>query len=148
MIKGVKIKRLKIIPDKKGAVKHMLKKSDAEFIKFGEIYFSFVNKSVVKAWRMHSRTTLNYAIVSGKIKLVLYDNRMRSTTKHELMEIYTGERKYELITIPPGIWYGFKSVGKSMAIIANLTDYQHDPKEINRMDPNKNNIFSYSWTKN
>lgn len=148
MIHGVKIKPLKIIPNKKGLVKHMLKKSDPEFKKFGEIYFSFVHSNVVKAWRLHSKTTLNYAIIEGKIKLVLFDNRKLSRTKNEIMEVRTGGKKYELITIPPGIWYGFKSIGKSTAIIANLTDYPHDPKEIKRMDVKNNNVFTYSWIKN
>lgn len=145
MINGVKIKSLKIIADKRGMVKHMLKKNDREFKKFGEIYFSFVYPGVVKGWNLHTKMTSNYAVVDGTIKLVLYDNRPRSSTSGKLMEIITGDHKYELITIPPGVWCGFKGIGKSTAIIANLSDIPHDPNEIKRVDPFNNDIISYNW---
>lgn len=145
MIKGVKIKPLKIISDKRGSVKHMLRKDDPEFKKFGEIYFSLVYPGIIKGWHLHTKMTLNYAVIKGMIKLVLYDDRKKSTTRGTLMEIFTGENKYELITISSGIWYAFEAVSEKTAIIANLTDLPHDPKEIKRMDPTKNNIFSYDW---
>lgn len=147
MIKGVSIKPLKTIVDEKGMVKHMMRRDSAEFKKFGEIYFSFIHNNAVKAWRLHAKTTLHYAIITGKIKLVLFDNRIGSPTKNEIVKIVTGGKKYELITIPPGVWYGFKGVSKETAIVANLTDLPHDPKEIKRMDPMKNTIFSYDWSK-
>ena len=34
--------------------------------------------------------TLNYAVPYGKIKLVLYDHREKSSTKGELMELFWG----------------------------------------------------------
>jgi len=33
--------------------------------------------------------TLNYAVPEGSIKLVLYDDRVGSQTRRELMEIFT-----------------------------------------------------------
>jgi dTDP-4-dehydrorhamnose 3,5-epimerase len=144
MITGVAIHPLKQIPDERGKVMHMLRCDDTWFEKFGEIYFSVVYPGVVKGWHLHKRMTLNYAVVSGMIKLVLYDDREGSRTRAELQEIYTGDDNYALITIPPGIWNGFKGIGVKPAIVANCATEPHDPEEIVRMDPFSPNI-PYNW---
>ena len=144
MITGVEIHPLKQIPDDRGKVMHMLRCDDTWFEKFGEIYFSVVYPGVVKGWHLHKRMTLNYAVVSGMIKLVLYDDREGSRTRAELQEIYTGDDNYALIMIPPGIWNGFKGIGVKPAIVANCATDPHDPEEIVRLDPFSPNI-PYNW---
>lgn len=145
MIQGVVVKPLKKIPDERGAIYHMLRATDPEYKKFGEIYFSLVYPGAVKGWHLHTKMTLNYAVIVGKIKLVLYDDRAGSKTKGDLMEIYTGVDNYSLITIPPGVWNGFKGIGTETAIIANCSDIPHDSKEIKRMDPLRNDLIKYNW---
>lgn len=145
MIEGVIIKPLKKISDERGFVAHMLRRDDPVFKEFGEIYFASVYPGVVKGWHIHQRMTLNYAVIVGMIKLVLYDDRKNSPTKGELMELFIGEQNYCLVTIPPGIWNGFKGVGTSMSVVANCSTLPHDPKEISRMDPLKNDVISYNW---
>lgn len=145
MIDGVTIKTLKKIPDERGIILHMLRNDDSEFKKFGEIYFSVVYPNVVKAWHIHTKMTLNYAVVKGMIKLVLYDDRKHSSTKGELMEIFAGDHNYSLITIPPLVWNGFKGIGSESAIVANCSDIAHDPEEIKRLDPIKNTVIPYDW---
>lgn len=145
MIDGVKIKPLKIIPDERGAIFHMIRNDDPDFIKFGEIYFSLVYPGVVKGWHLHTKMILNYAVVSGSIKLVLYDDRPKSATKGELMEIFIGEHNYSLVTIPQNVWNGFKGIGTVPAIVANCSTIPHDPQEIKRLDPLHNDIIKYDW---
>lgn len=145
MISGVKIKPLKRIPDERGAIFHMLRVDDPDFKKFGEIYFSKVYPGVIKGWHMHKKMILNYAVVAGSIKLVLYDNRKKSKTKGELMEIILGEDNYSLVIIPPLVWNGFKGIGNNTAIVANCSSLPHDPGEIIRMDPLSNSVIDYDW---
>jgi dTDP-4-dehydrorhamnose 3,5-epimerase len=144
MIEGVLIKPLKQIPDERGKIMHMLRADDSHFEKFGEIYFSVVYPDVIKGWHLHTKMTLNYAVVSGMIKLVLYDAREESLTKGELQELYIGEYNYTLVKIPPGIYNGFKGIGGEPAIVANCSDIPHDPEEIQRMDPFSKDI-PYDW---
>lgn len=145
MIHGVNIKPLKKIADERGKIMHMLKVDDKEFKRFGEIYFSTIYPDAIKGWHIHNKMTLNYAVVKGMIKLVLYDDRNNSPTKGELMEIFTGDDNYLLITIPPMVWNGFKGISKTEAIVANFTNIAHDPNEIQRMDPLQNDVISYDW---
>lgn len=145
MIKGVQISPLKKVPDERGMIMHMLRSDDSVYKQFGEIYFSLVYPGVVKGWHLHTKMTLNYAVIYGMIKLVLYDSRKNSSSYGELMEIFTGEDNYALITIPPLVWNGFKGVGTKSAIVANCSDIPHDPKEIKRINPIKNDIIKYNW---
>jgi dTDP-4-dehydrorhamnose 3,5-epimerase len=144
VIKGVEIRPLRQIPDERGMIKHMLRRDDAWFREFGEIYFSVVYPGAIKGWHLHQRMTLNYAVVSGTIKLVLYDDRADSPTKGELQEVVTGDANYALVSIPPAIWNGFTGVGTAPAIVANCADLPHDPDEIVRLDPFSPKI-PYAW---
>ena len=145
MIKDVFIKPLKQISDERGKVMHMMRSDDPNFEKFGEIYFSIVYPGVVKGWHLHTKMTLNYAVVSGMIKLALYDARENSPTKGELQEIFIGEDNYLIVRVPPGVYNGFKGIGVTPAIVANCADIPHDPDEIKRIDPFTNDI-PYDWT--
>lgn len=145
MIEGVIVKKLNKIPDERGCIMHMLRNDAPEFKQFGEIYFSTIYPGAIKGWHLHTKMTLNYAAPIGMIKLVLYDARENSPTKGALMELFIGEDNYSLITIPPGIWNGFKGIGNKPALVANCATEPHDPNEIFRMDPLNNNIIGYNW---
>lgn len=143
-IEGVWIKGLRKIPDERGMIMHMLRADEPIFEKFGEIYFSVGLPGVIKGWHNHTRQSQNYAVIQGMIKLVLVDERDDSPSKGQLLEIFTGEDKYELIHIPPGVVNGYKTYGIKPAIIANCADLPHDPNEMIRYDPLESHI-DYNW---
>lgn len=145
MIEGVKILPLRQIPDERGKIMHMLRSDSASFHGFGEVYFSCVYPGAIKAWHIHEIMVLNYAVVFGRIKLVLYDDRGESSTKGELQELFIGPENYCLVTIPPRVWNGFKGVGLETAIVANCASIPHDPSEIQRLSPSDPRI-PYDWS--
>ena len=144
MIDGVVVKPLRRIPDERGFIMHMLRSDDPDFEKFGEIYFSTIFPGVVKAWHLHKEMVLNYSVIAGMVKLVLYDDRDGSPTKGELQELFIGRENYQLVKIPPYVWNGFKGIGTEMAILANCASLAHDPNEIVRMAPDDPQ-FPYHW---
>ena len=144
MIDGVIITPLKQIVDERGKVMHMLRADSPVFKEFGEIYFSCVNPGAVKAWHLHKKMTLNYAVPFGKIKCALYDDRKDSPTRGELQELLLSPEHYCLVTIPPGIWNGVKGLGQDMTIIANCATIPHDAHEIERLDYTESHIH-YDW---
>ena len=144
MIDGVAITPLKQILDERGKIMHMLRSSDRHFVSFGEIYFSFVHPGAVKAWHIHRRMILNYAVPHGKIKFVLFDDRPESPTRGLLEEYFLGPDNYCLVTVPPMVWNGFKGVGTETAIVANCASIPHDPEEIERLSPSDPRI-PYDW---
>lgn len=144
MIDGVKIIPLRQIADERGKVMHMLRSDAPHFESFGEIYFSTVNPGAIKAWHIHKKMVLNYAVVSGLIKFVLYDDRDGSATHGELQEVFLGPENYNLVVVPPMVWNGFKGVSTTPAIVANCASIPHDPAEIERMGPFDPKI-PYDW---
>jgi dTDP-4-dehydrorhamnose 3,5-epimerase len=88
--------------------------------------------------------TLNYAVIQGMIKLVLFDDRMDSSSRGNLMEIFLGQENYCLVRIPPRVWNGYKVIGQSTALVANCATLPHNPDEMERMDPFTGTI-PYDW---
>lgn len=145
MIEGVQLTPLLQICDERGKVMHMLRADDPRFERFGEIYFSVVYPGAIKAWHLHREMALNYAVPVGNVKLVLYDDRERSPTRGELMEIFTGPDDYQLIHVPPLVWNGFKGLGTVPALVANCATVGHSKDEIVRLDPFSTQI-PYDWS--
>ena len=134
MIDGVRVVSLTKISDERGCVMHMLRRDDPHFVEFGEIYFSIVNAGWVKGWHIHRVMTLNYAVIKGAIKLVLFDSRPGSATYGEVTELVPSAENYCLTTIPPGVWNATLGLGSEPSIIANCASHPHDPGEIERLD--------------
>ena len=88
--------------------------------------------------------TLNYAVIYGEIKFVLFDDRPASRTRGEIQELFISPENYTLVTVPPLIWNGFKSVGNKTSIVANCADLPHSPGEIERRPPSDSGI-PYDW---
>jgi len=145
MIEGVKVIPLRQIPDERGKIMHMLKCTDPHFEKFGEIYFSVAYPDVIKGWHLHTKQVQFYAVISGMIKLVLFDERKDSKTHGELMELFIGEDNYQLVRIPVGVVNGYKTIGTKPAVVANCATEPHEPNEMKRYDPINSHI-TYDWS--
>lgn len=144
-IEGVDITSLKEIHDDRGSILHMLRNDSSNFVKFGECYFSEIYSGKVKAWKKHSKQTQNISVPVGRIKFVIYDQRKLSSTKGKLLVIELGRPdKYNRITIPPELWYGFSCISKTTALLVNCADIPHNPKESEIINV-KDSSIPYSW---
>lgn len=144
MIHGVKISKLKIISDNRGKVMHMLRNDSPVFKSFGEVYFSTIYESKIKAWHLHKESYLNYACIFGEVKLALFDDRKNSPTKNEYQELFLSPKDYSLVTIPPNVWNGFKGIDEKESIIANCLTLPHNEKEMVRKEPD-DKYFPNNW---
>lgn len=143
-IKDVNIISLKKIPDERGCIIHMIREDAPHFERFGEIYFSIAYPGVIKGWHEHTKQTQNYAVISGMIKLVLYDNRPSSNTYMNIQELFIGDDNYCLVKIPTGIINGYKCIGQERCIVANCSTLPHESGEMLRYDPFGDKV-PYSW---
>lgn len=141
-IDGVYLTILRIIYHPSGNVYHGLKKSDFGFIDFGEAYFSTIKYGEIKAWKKHLKMTLNLIVPVGKIKFVLFDDRYESKSKGNIFEVTLSLDNYKRLTIPPNIWVGFKGIGQNLNLLLNISDIEHDPNEIIRLEPSD---LKYNW---
>ena len=107
-IRGVRTKRLRLIPDERGWLMEILRADDALFEKFGQVYVSGTYPGVVKAWHYHRHQTDNFACVAGMIKLVLVDTREDSPTRGCVNEFFLGTQNPTLVRIPNLVYHGWK----------------------------------------
>ncbi|MCX5715290.1 MAG: dTDP-4-dehydrorhamnose 3,5-epimerase family protein [Candidatus Omnitrophica bacterium] len=149
MIEGVKIKKLKIIPDERGRLMEILRKDEDIFVKFGQVYMTTAYPGVVKAWHYHKKQTDNFTCVAGRMRLGLYDARPNSKTFKAVEEfIVSSDENPILVQIPPLVYHGFKCVGDKEAIVINTVTHPYDPKKPDeyRIDAYDNDI-PYDWRK-
>ncbi len=146
MIEGVKIQKLKPIPDERGRLMEILRSDSELYEKFGQVYMTTAYPGVVKAWHYHKIQTDNMTTIKGMMKIVLYDSRKGSKTYEEVNEFFVGEHNPILIHIPPGIYHGFKCISESEAIVINIPTekYNYENPDEYRVDPYKNDI-PYDW---
>ncbi len=71
MIDGVKVRKLRLIPDERGFLMEMMRKDWEEFEGFGQVYVTAVYPGVVKAWHYHRVQEDRFTCVRGMVKAVL-----------------------------------------------------------------------------
>ncbi|MBI5124262.1 MAG: dTDP-4-dehydrorhamnose 3,5-epimerase family protein [Candidatus Omnitrophica bacterium] len=146
MIKGVKVKKLKIIPDERGRLMEILRSDDKMFKKFGQVYMTTAYPGVVKAWHWHRRQDDNFTCVHGKIRLALYDARINSPTYKKVNEFILSTEDPILVHIPKMVYHGFKGVADCESIVINTPTlpYNHKNPDEFRVDAYDNDI-TYNW---
>ena len=140
MIKDVVTTKLDIIDTLGGDVMHAMKESSVGYAGFGEVYFSQVDKGVIKAWKRHKKMTLNLAVPVGEIRFVLFDDREVSNTQFQ--EIIISKGNYCRLTVPPMVWMGFQGLSESGSMLLNIADIEHDPDEVDRKEMSE---INYNW---
>lgn len=136
-INDIEINSLTRIDNVAGDVLHVLKCSDNGFKSFGESYFSWIHYNSIKAWKRHKRMTMNLVVPIGRVRFVFYSTKQN---KFRIEDI--GESRYCRITVPAGIWFGFKGLSQTSSLILNTSDIMHDPNEVDRLDLYD---IRYSW---
>jgi len=148
-IEDIKIKYIRVIPDERGWLMEILRNDDEIFQEFGQIYISTAYPEVVKGWHYHKKQTDNFTCIHGMMKVVLYDARQSSNTNGKIMEFFIGEKKPILISVPPGIYHGFKNIGTDIAFFLNIPTIPYNYKEPDeyRLPPDTNEV-PYDWELN
>lgn len=141
----VTLSPLKIIKSPEGSVLHHLNQHSPAFCGYGESYLSTINAHCVKAWKLHQSTTQNICVPLGRALFVIYDARISSSNHKQIQEyILDSSTNYSLLTIPPGIWYGFQSLTSTQTIVLNVIDRPYSPPECIRKDKADPDI-PYTW---
>ena len=142
MIDGVYCTKLNIISTSGGDVLHAMKNIDNGFVDFGEAYFSEIEFNKVKAWKRHTKMTLNLVVPIGRIKFVLFDDRMPGHSI-EFQEIKMSRENYFRLTIPPMIWVGFQGLYEPESLLLNIADIPHNPDEVDNKSINE---IDFDWS--
>jgi dTDP-4-dehydrorhamnose 3,5-epimerase len=148
LIDGVTVRKLRSIPDERGRLMEILRADDPEFSKFGQVYVTTAYPGVVKAWHSHKLQDDNMTVLSGMVKIVLYDDRADSPTKGVVNEFFIGKHNRVLLHIPKFVWHGFKCISAREAMIVNIVTecYNYERPDEYRKPPHDSDI-PYDWTR-
>jgi dTDP-4-dehydrorhamnose 3,5-epimerase len=141
MINGVKVKALDQFHDERGKVMKLMTKGIRDV---NEVYASCIQPNAIKGWHRHRKMILNYAVLTGRVKCVLYDDRDDSPTNGEINEFFIGPENFLLIEVPALIWNGFKGLARRESIIINCASKIHSDDEVDKLPP-INNSIPYMW---
>jgi dTDP-4-dehydrorhamnose 3,5-epimerase len=59
-----------------------------------------------------------------------------------IREEIIGEGNPARLTVPPGLWFGFKGINSNNSVILNISNIMHDDKEVERKEINE---IDYDW---
>jgi dTDP-4-dehydrorhamnose 3,5-epimerase len=136
----IKVTPLSRIETSGGDVLHAMKQNDLGYKGFGEAYFSWVSARAIKAWKLHTKMTMNLVVPVGQVRFVFRCINAQGADEFRVEEI--GFNRFVRITVPPGVWFGFKGVDINQSLILNIANIIHDPNEVKRLTLKD---INYDW---
>lgn len=93
-----------------------------------QIFQVVLHPGGISAWHTHEVTTDRLFVLTGTIKIVLYDGRQESPTYGMINEFRGSLLRPQLIVVPPKVWHGVQNIGPQTAILLNIVDkaYQYE----------------------
>jgi dTDP-4-dehydrorhamnose 3,5-epimerase len=88
----------------------------------------------IRAWGLHQRSSDRLFVVSGLVKIVVFDGRKDSPTLGQVNEFAISEKNPGLLIIPPNLYHGWKNVGTSEAIIINMPERMYNYEQPDALD--------------
>ena len=104
----------------------------------------------VRAWGLHQYSTDRLFVVSGLVKIVLFDGRRESPTVGKLNEFVVSEKNPGLLIVPPNVYHGWKNIGTTEAVIINMPKRPYDYEQPDALDlpwdsDSARRIIPYVW---
>jgi dTDP-4-dehydrorhamnose 3,5-epimerase len=113
-----------------------------------QVYASGTLPGVVKAWHYHKEQTDRFTVVQGRVLVVCIDGRAGSEAQGFPVEfVLDAKMSRRQLTIPPGVWHGWMTLGNEPSVVLNCTSREHnhaDPDEV-RAPANGGSLCDYDW---
>ena len=144
MIEGVEFQPLLTRCDDRGYLIEILRKSDASFTKFGQVYLvGDLTRGTIRAFHKHEILIDWFFISHGAAKFALIDDREKSPTYKEQNTFVMGSRNPHLLTVPPGVFHGWMALEDDTQLISVASElYNPEKPDEVRVPPHS---FGYSW---
>jgi len=129
MIAGVQFRPARPVPHEDGHVTEVAR-TNWEIVgsPIVQVHITTTFAGRVRAWGLHPLGTDRLFVVSGLVKLVLFDGRKESPTFGRLSEFVVSEKNPGLLIVPPNLYHGWKNIGTTEAVIINMPTimYQYE----------------------
>jgi len=145
MMEGVRLITLSTHGDERGFFREIFRFPE-QFpdVLVGQMSHSLVNEGVVKAWHGHVyQSQWNY-VVSGQIRVALYDDRPASSTYKSILELRVGDDVAPVAYyFPPGVLHGYRCTNGPMHIIYATSGTYDLADEVRKSDADL--MLDFTW---
>jgi dTDP-4-dehydrorhamnose 3,5-epimerase len=99
---------------------------------------------------VHQNSTDRLFVVTGLVKIVVFDGRRGSPSLGRVNEFTVSEKNPGLLIIPPNLYHGWKNIGVSEAIIINMPTSMYNYEAPDALDlpwdsEDAARIVPYQW---
>jgi dTDP-4-dehydrorhamnose 3,5-epimerase len=88
----------------------------------------------IRAWGLHQESTDRLFVVTGLVRIAVFDGRNGSPTFGLVNEFTVSEKNPALLLIPPNLYHGWKNIGTSEAIIINMPSRMYNYEAPDALD--------------
>lgn len=90
------------------------------------VYITTLRPNIVKGWGLHKLHDDRYFLISGEMRVVLYDVRPDSPTCGNLSVITLGAENRQMLRIPAYVWHADVNIGQNEAVLLNMPTMIYD----------------------
>lgn len=124
------VTKSKIIKTKGSSILKYLESS--KNLKIKSIYFSEIKYGYQKGWNLHKKTSCNFSVIFGKIKVTIFNKT------NKIHKSYIISRKnLSILKIPKNYWFKYESLNQPFSLLVNSISIKHSKKETKKVDCNK-----------
>ncbi|HEY8268901.1 MAG TPA: hypothetical protein VIG34_09600 [Xanthobacteraceae bacterium] len=134
-IKGVEFRPTRPVPHEEGHVTEVAR-TDWEMLggPLVQVHITTTFPDRIRAWGLHQLGTDRLFVVTGLVKIVVFDGRDSSATNGQVNEFLVSEKNPGLLTIAPNLYHGWKNIGTTEAIIINMPDRAYNYEAPDALD--------------
>ena len=150
-VAGVEFRPTRPVPHEDGHVTEVARASWPEIAApIVQVHVTTTFAGRVRAWGLHPRGTDRLFVVSGLVKLVVFDGRKDSPTVGRWSEFVVSEKNPGLLIVPPNLYHGWKNLGNDLAVIINMPDRMYDYEQPDALDlpwdsQAARDLIPYAW---
>jgi len=134
-IDGVRFRPTRPVPHEDGHLTEVARASwDIFTAPIVQVHVTTTLPGRIRGWGFHQESTDRLFVVSGLVKIVVYDGRKNSPSFGKLNEFTVSERNPGLLLVPPNLYHGWKNIGTSEAIVINMPDRMYNYEKPDALD--------------
>lgn len=89
----------------------------------GDINYSYIYPNTTVAWHRHKKQTDFWHVIKGSLKVGLYDEKEKKLTW-----VYLHENERVTLSIPPGIWHGYRNLSEGETVLSYYITEKYSEK--------------------
>jgi dTDP-4-dehydrorhamnose 3,5-epimerase len=134
-LSGVQFRPTRPVPHEDGHVTEVARASWQELEDpIVQVHITTTLAGRIRAWGLHQYSTDRLFVVTGLIKIVIFDGRQGSSTYGRVNEFTVSEKNPGLLIIPPNLYHGWRNIGISEAVIINMPSKEYDHEHPDALD--------------